>query len=226
MTEPFDDEYGDRLRRALHAEAEAVMPSAEGLERIRTQDNQAARARFGLLSYSAPWLRPLAAVTAALVVCVVAVSVTPALANFVQTGHFSPDSGSGNGARPRPAAVHTARSSRATPRARSRARRRARAHRPADAGKHVVNGGTCPPGRRHGQPVGHSDARLAGQTRAKPKVTCQPRPATRLRHRSPRTRPRRRRPRSPTTRRATPAQVRTGRREPEPVPLTGQPPPP
>ena len=97
MTQPFDDEYGDRLRRALHAEAEAVTPSAEGLELIRTKINKRHERRFGFLSYSAPWLRPLAAVSAALSVCFVAVSVTPALANFVQTGHFSPDSGSGSG---------------------------------------------------------------------------------------------------------------------------------
>src|SRR5690349_12837354 len=97
MTQPFDDEYGERLRRALHAEAEAVTPSAEGLERIRSKINQRHERRLGFFSYSSPWLRPLAAVTAALAVCFAAVSVTPALANFVQTGHFSPDSGSTDG---------------------------------------------------------------------------------------------------------------------------------
>lgn len=94
MTQPFDDEYGDRLRRALHAEAETVTPSAEGLERIRTKINRRQERHIGGLPYSSPWLRPLAAVTAALAVCFAAASVTPALANFVQTGHFSPDSGS------------------------------------------------------------------------------------------------------------------------------------
>src|SRR4051812_39227739 len=97
MTQPFDDEHGEILRRALHAEAEAVTPSPEGLERIRSKINTRHERRWGFLSYSTPWLRPFAAVAAALAVCVVAVSVTPALANFVQTGHFSPDAGSSDG---------------------------------------------------------------------------------------------------------------------------------
>src|SRR5689334_18828685 len=97
MTQPFDDEHGEILRRALHAEAEAVTPSPEGLERIRTKINKRHERRLGFLAYSSPWLRPLAAVTAALAVCFAAVSVTPALANFVQTGHFSLDSGSDGG---------------------------------------------------------------------------------------------------------------------------------
>lgn len=93
MTQPFDDEYGDRLRRALHAEAEAVTPSPEGLERIRSKINQRHERRFGFLTHAVPWLRPAMSVAAALAACVVAVSVTPALSNFVQTGHFSPDTG-------------------------------------------------------------------------------------------------------------------------------------
>jgi hypothetical protein len=96
MTQPFDDEYGERLRRALHAEAEAVTPSPEGLERIRTKISKRRERRLGYF-ISAPWLRPLAAVAAALFVCVITVSATPALKNFVQTGHFSPDSGNGDG---------------------------------------------------------------------------------------------------------------------------------
>ena len=174
MTQPFDDEYGERLRRALHAEAEAVTPSAEGLERIRTKINQRHERHAGWLSYSAPWLRPLAAVTAALAVCLVAVSVTPALANFVQTGHFSPDSGSTDGnaatndgrsqgqvlpdqsssptqsASPSPTAIH-----------------------PTNTGKHVVTG-SCPPGE---QTVTPSSSPPPGSGPA-PKVTCQSPPAT------------------------------------------------
>ncbi|MDN3353469.1 hypothetical protein [Actinomadura sp. DC4] len=169
MTQPFDDEHGDRLRRALHAEAEAVTPSAEGLERIRSKINKKHERRFGFFSYSTPWLRPFAAVAAALAVCVVTVSVTPALANFVQTGHFSPDAG-GDGdnsstkdgrsqgeivpggsttpapsGSPSPTAIH-----------------------PTNTGKHVVNGTTCPPGERTVTPPvsPSSDA-------ATPQVTCQ-----------------------------------------------------
>jgi hypothetical protein len=95
MTEPFD-EYGDRLRGALHAEADAVTPSPEGLERIRSKINKRRERRLGPW-FAVPWMRPLAAVAAAIFVTVIAVSATPALKNFVQTGHFSPDSQSGSG---------------------------------------------------------------------------------------------------------------------------------
>jgi hypothetical protein len=173
MTQPFDDEYGDRLRRALHAEAEAVTPSAEGLERIRSKINQRRERRLGFFSLSAPWLRPLAAVAAAVFVCVVTVSVTPALANFVQTGHFSPNSGAGNGrtttndgtsqgevlpsgsGSPAPSMSPSP----TTPR-------------PSITGKHVVNGTTCGAGEETVTPS-------AGPTAADgtaPQVTCQPVP--------------------------------------------------
>ena len=36
MTDP-EAEYGERLRRALHAAADGVVPSGDGLERIRTR---------------------------------------------------------------------------------------------------------------------------------------------------------------------------------------------
>jgi hypothetical protein len=93
MTEPFD-EYGDRLRRLLHAEAEAVVPSPEGLEKIRAKIDQRHERR---LWYIRPWLRPLAAVSAAIVMSIIAVPATAAFKNFVQTGHFSPDSGHNGG---------------------------------------------------------------------------------------------------------------------------------
>jgi hypothetical protein len=174
MTQPFDDEYGERIRRALHAEAEAVTPSAEGLERIRTKINQRHERRFGWFAYSAPWLRPLAAVTAALAVCFAAVSVTPALANFVQTGHFSFDSGTDDGSAvtndgrshgqvlpgessapfsstsPSPSAVH-----------------------PSTTGKHVVRG-SCPPGENTVSPTS-SPPPGSGPA---PTVTCQAPPVT------------------------------------------------
>jgi hypothetical protein len=169
MTQPFDDEYGERLRRALHAEAEAVTPSAEGLERIRSKISTRRERRWSFLSYTAPWLRPFAAVAAALAVCVAAVSVTPALANFVQTGHFSPDSGSdgdnsstkdghsqdeivpgGSSApvpsgSPSPTAIH-----------------------PSNTGKHVVNGSTCPPGENTVTP-----SAAPSVPAPTPKITCQ-----------------------------------------------------
>jgi hypothetical protein len=170
MTQPFDDEHGDRLRRALHAEAEAVTPSAEGLERIRTKINRRHERRLGFLSYVSPWLRPLAAVAAALAVCVAAVSVTPALANFVQTGHFSPDAGSsgknssttsghsrgqvlrGDSSTPVPSGSPTPTTTR-----------------PSNTGKYVVPGTTCPPG----ESVVTPSPSASGGTAPTPHVTCQ-----------------------------------------------------
>jgi hypothetical protein len=172
MTQPFDDEHGDRLRRALHAEAEAVTPSAEGLERIRSKINQRHERRFGFLSV--PWLRPLAAVTAALAVCVVAVSVTPALANFVQTGHFSPEVGndSGNSATNNGNShgeVLPSESSKPRPNVSPSPT----AIRPSNTGKHVVNG----PCRAGEEAVTPTDTPAPGDAPAsgkKPQVTCQP----------------------------------------------------
>jgi hypothetical protein len=175
MTQPFDDEHGEILRRALHAEAEAVTPSPEGLERIRSKISTRHERRWGFLSYSTPWLRPFAAVAAALAVCVVAVSVTPALANFVQTGHFSPDAGSSDGnssskdghshggsmpggssvpapsGSPSPTTIH-----------------------PSNTGKHVVNGNTCPSGENTVTP---STAAVPATPAPTPKITCQAPPA-------------------------------------------------
>jgi hypothetical protein len=88
MTEPFDDEYGERVRRALSTEAEAVTPSPEGLEQIRKKISKRQERRFGLW-YTGPLLRPLVAVAAAIFISTIAVSASPALKNFVQTGHFS-----------------------------------------------------------------------------------------------------------------------------------------
>ena len=171
MTQPFDDEHGERLRRALHAEAEAVTPSPEGLERIRTKINQRHERRFGF-SLAMPWLRPLAAAAAAIVVCVIAVSVTPALANFVQTGHFSPDAGDGTGDSsstgkthgqmppggppasnpynsPSPSSIHT-----------------------PNTGKHVVNG-KCPPGYGTVSPTA-TPAPSTAPTPSASETTCEP----------------------------------------------------
>jgi hypothetical protein len=146
MTQPFDDEYGDRLRRALHAEAEAVTPSPDGLERIRGKINDKHERRFGF-SFSAPWLRPLAAVTAALFVCGAAVSATPALQNFVQTGHFSSDSGSGDGG---PASNSGRSQGEVVPGGSSNPAPNTSpsptSTRSPNTGKHVVNGTTCNPG--------------------------------------------------------------------------------
>jgi hypothetical protein len=177
MTQPFDDEHGDRLRRALHAEAEAVTPSAEGLERIRSKINTRHERRWGFLSYSAPWLRPFAAVAAALAVCLVAVSVTPALANFVQTGHFSPDAGSngGNSSTKDGHSQGKVQPSDSSAPASSDSPSPTAIH-PSNTGKHVVNGSTCPSGEKTVTPSATPSGARAGPAPT-PKITCQAPPA-------------------------------------------------
>jgi hypothetical protein len=171
MTQPFDDEYGDRLRRALHAEAEAVTPSAEGLERIRSKINDKHERRFGFF-LSAPWMRPLVALTAAVFVCGAAVSATPALKNFVQTGHFSDGSGSGgtgsssNGGRTQGQVVPGG-SSNPVP---STSPSPSTIRTPA-AGEHVVKGSTCKPGESTVTPSGSP---AVAPTEPGTTVTCQP----------------------------------------------------
>jgi hypothetical protein len=173
MTQPFDDEYGDRLRRALHAEAEAVTPSPEGLERIRSKINDKHERRFGF-SLSAPWMRPLVALTAAVFVCGAAVSATPALKNFVQTGHFSDDSGSNdrgstsNSGRSQGEVVPGGSSNPAPSTSPSPSSIHA-----SNSGKHVVNGTTCQPGESTVTPSG-SPAPAAPAPGATVHVTCQP----------------------------------------------------
>ncbi|MCO6006334.1 hypothetical protein NE236_15185 [Actinoallomurus purpureus] len=173
MTEPFD-EYGERLRRVLHAEAEAVTPSPEGLEQIRGKISKKRERRFGAW-FAIPWLRPLAAVAAAIVVAGAAVSATPALKTFVQTGHFSPEdrqdggtsvaggqhavtaappvnpSHSGMSAAPHPTWAPT------TP-----------------SGAHVITGRKCPPGEDPIKPPpGSTDGQTASVSPS-PQVTCRP----------------------------------------------------
>ena len=97
MTDPLDA-YGDALRRALHAEADAVMPSGDGLERIRTRINERQR-RFGWTWFTENWGRPAIALGAAMFIAVVAISATPAL--HAIEGITAGDSNSaGSGVRP------------------------------------------------------------------------------------------------------------------------------
>lgn len=169
MTEPFD-EYGDRLRRVLHTEADAVTPSPEGLEQIRARIDHRRERRFGLW-YSAPWLRPLAAVGAAMFISLVAVSATPALKNFVQSGHLSSDDRGGDdrqvtgGTSSRNQGVPggpISSGASATPRPRTASTK--------IPGKHVVTG-TCPPGEGTVTPTTGSRTVTEGPT---PRITCQP----------------------------------------------------
>lgn len=167
MTEPFD-EYGERLRRVLHAEADAVAPSAEGLEQIRTKIAERADRRFTAW-LAAPWLRPLAAAAAAVCLAVVAVSATPALKTFVQTGHF--DSGAGHdggtssvdgrytgGQAVPPGSAHSGPAVSSHPTAVPT----------TTPDTHVVTGRKCPSGEK---PVGRSGG-PAPSTAPTPRLTC------------------------------------------------------
>ncbi|MFC5180907.1 hypothetical protein [Actinomadura harenae] len=78
MTTGPHDEHGEILRRALHAEAERVTPSADGLERIRAGIAERERRRFPVRSgwdwFTANWTRPVLAVGAALAIAGLGVS--------------------------------------------------------------------------------------------------------------------------------------------------------
>ncbi|MEV5571423.1 hypothetical protein AB0L06_15345 [Spirillospora sp. NPDC052269] len=78
MTTGPHDEHGEILRRALHAEAERVTPSADGLERIRARVAERERRRFpgraGWDWFTANWTRPVLAVGAAVAIAGLGVS--------------------------------------------------------------------------------------------------------------------------------------------------------
>jgi hypothetical protein len=117
-------------------------------------------------------MRPLVAVTAAAVVCGAAVSATPALKNFVQTGHFSDGSGSddpgssSNGGRTH-GQVPLGDSSNPVPSTSPSPS----SIRPSNTGKHVVNGPTCQPGESTVTPSGSPAVDPTGPGTT---VTCQP----------------------------------------------------
>jgi cytoskeletal protein RodZ len=78
MTQPPDDECGDVLRRVLRAEADAVVPSPEGLEIIRARiEQKGARGLF--------WWRAGAALASAVLVAGTIVMVVPSLRDEVTT---------------------------------------------------------------------------------------------------------------------------------------------
>ncbi len=91
MTSPSDnryEEHGDLLRRALHAEADSIMPAPDGLERIRSKIGERER-RFGWTWFTASWVRPAAAAGFALGLTFVAVSAPPAIQQITSAGDQS-----------------------------------------------------------------------------------------------------------------------------------------
>jgi hypothetical protein len=89
------DEYGEILRRALHAEADTVVP-ADGLERIRTRIRERPP-RFSLSWFTTGWVRPGLAVAAALVLAALVVSAPPAISTLTSVGGKDPAGGGGQG---------------------------------------------------------------------------------------------------------------------------------
>lgn len=86
MTTDPHDEHGEILRRALQAEAESVIPAADGLERIRTRIDERSRSRLGRAGLpglfggvlgsgtGAVWARPVLAVAAAALIAGIGVT--------------------------------------------------------------------------------------------------------------------------------------------------------
>lgn len=176
MTEPFD-EYGEHLRRILHAEAEKVTPSPGGLEQIRAKVNERRERRFTAW-ITAPWLRPLVAVAVAVFLTAGALSATPALKTFVQTGHFSQEGRHDGGSasldgnftgvhRRPPGPGHPGLNGSPRPGSAS----------PSTPGTHVVTGSECPHGEEPlGSPTATGEPTAAGDPT--PQLTCQSGTAT------------------------------------------------
>ncbi|MUN40148.1 hypothetical protein [Actinomadura litoris] len=107
MTPDPHDEHGEILRRALNAEADAVSPAGDGLERIRARiADGGGRRRFGLERFGGAWLgpnrfavnwtRPVLAVAAAVAVAGIGVTA-PQTIDLIQhsVGSDGPSAGTG-----------------------------------------------------------------------------------------------------------------------------------
>jgi hypothetical protein len=97
MTDPLDA-YGDALRRALHAEADAVVPAPDGLDLIRARISERRRRRFGWAWFTETWGRPAMALAAAAFIAIIAIAATPAF--HAIEGITAGDRGSANGDEP------------------------------------------------------------------------------------------------------------------------------
>ncbi|MFB4315417.1 hypothetical protein [Actinomadura sp. 21ATH] len=102
MTTDPHDEHGEILRRALQAEAESVIPAADGLERIRARIDERSQRRFGrdwLLGFTgggsgAVWARPVLAVAAAVLIAGIGVTA-PQTLDLIQSVGSNGTSGDG-----------------------------------------------------------------------------------------------------------------------------------
>ncbi|MFA1550058.1 hypothetical protein [Actinomadura chokoriensis] len=107
MTTDPHDELGEILRRALHAEADAVNPASDGLEHIRARiaDGRRRRfgigrfgpARFGFDRFTVNWARPVLAVAASVAIAALGVTA-PQTMNLIQqtVGNNGPSGGGQN----------------------------------------------------------------------------------------------------------------------------------
>lgn len=93
-TDPHDD-HGEILRRVLNAEAESVIPSDDGLDRIRARIaaeggrrrgflGRFAPARFGPAGLTVGWARPVLAVAAAVAIAGFGVTAGPQTIDLIQ----------------------------------------------------------------------------------------------------------------------------------------------
>jgi len=100
MTTDPDDEHGEILRRALHAEADKVIPGADGLEKIRARIGERTARRFGWQWFTVNWARPAAAVAAAAAVMCLGVTAPQAIELIQSTAgdHGPPRPGAGGSA--------------------------------------------------------------------------------------------------------------------------------
>ncbi|WP_285694862.1 hypothetical protein [Actinomadura sp. NBRC 104412] len=97
MTTDPHDEHGDILRRALHAEADKVIPGADGLEKIRARIEERSRPRFGWDWFTVNAARPIVAVAVAVVVTCVGVTAPQAIEFIQSTANHGPSGDDGGG---------------------------------------------------------------------------------------------------------------------------------
>lgn len=87
MTTDPNEEYGEILRRVLRAEADSVVPTPDGLERIRAGVDERTQRRFGWAWFTTGWQRPAVAIGAAAAVLALGVSAPHTIDRFTSAGN-------------------------------------------------------------------------------------------------------------------------------------------